>query len=211
MGKATGPAREEKTMKRWASLLLTTAVSSCESACCRWVFVWQKLCTQDLYGSTISSFTGNHSVWLNSYCYRFISLDAQELYHLVSLIGVGTGQASFIFGQSLMEVIDLYHLGKARYIFGSHWNHWMNIIIVRWLKLLTTIIVQETRLIFENIQQHCLDKLYRVILIDEYHCLDEQCSWMFLSRVNISSVWTNIMLDQVIIALISSVLRRSLK
>ena len=106
-------------MKRWASLLLTTAVSSCESACCRWVSVSQKLCTQDLYGSTISSFTGNHSVWLDSYCYRSISLDAQELYHLVLLIEVGIGQACFIFGQLLMEVIGQYHLNRARYIWKS--------------------------------------------------------------------------------------------
>jgi len=49
----------------------------------------------------------------------------------MSLIGVGIGQASFIFGQSLMEVIGQYHLEQARYIFGNHWNHWMNIIIVR--------------------------------------------------------------------------------
>jgi len=42
----------------------------------------------------------------------------------VSLIGIGIGQASFVFGQSLMEVIGQYHLGKARYIFGSHWNHY---------------------------------------------------------------------------------------
>jgi len=31
----------------------------------------------------------------------------------------------------LMEVIGQYHLGQARYKVGSHWNHWMNTIIVR--------------------------------------------------------------------------------
>jgi len=34
--------------------------------------------------------------------------------------GFGIGQASFIFGQSLMEVIDQYHLGQASYILGCH-------------------------------------------------------------------------------------------
>jgi len=48
----------------------------------------------------------------------------------MSLIGFGIGQASLIFEQSLIEVIDQYHLGQARYIFECHWNHWMNIIIV---------------------------------------------------------------------------------
>ena len=106
-------------MRRWASLLRATAVSSCESACCRWVFVWQKLCTQDSYGSILSSFTGNHSAWLSSSGYRCISLDNQELYYLMSFIGFGIEQASFIFGQSLMEVIGQYHLDRARYIWKS--------------------------------------------------------------------------------------------
>ena len=128
-GKATGPAQGEKNDEKWASLLLAIAVSSCESACCRWVSVWQKLCTQDLYGSTISSFTSNHSVWLNSYYYRYISLNTQELYHLMSLIAFGIGQASVIFGQSLIEVIGQYHLGQARYIFGSHWNYYHHSLI----------------------------------------------------------------------------------
>jgi len=96
--KPLDPLKKKRTMKRGASLLLITAVSSCESACCRWVFVWQKLCTQDLYGSTLSSFTGSHSAWLTSFVYRCISLDTQELYHLMSLIGFGIGQASVIFG-----------------------------------------------------------------------------------------------------------------
>jgi len=37
----------------------------------------------------------------------------------MSLIGFGNGQASFIFGQSLMEVIGQYHLDRARYIWKS--------------------------------------------------------------------------------------------
>jgi len=37
----------------------------------------------------------------------------------MSLIGFGIGQASFIFGQSLMEVIGQYHLDRARYIWKS--------------------------------------------------------------------------------------------
>jgi len=73
-------------------------------------------------GSTLSSFTGlgNHSVSLNSFGYRCISLDIQELYHLMSLIGFDIGQASLVFGQSLIEIIGQYHLGQARYIFGRH-------------------------------------------------------------------------------------------
>jgi len=180
-------------MKRWTSLLLTTAVSSCESVCCRWVSVWQKLCTQDLYGSTISSFTGNHSMWLSSSGYRCISLDTRELYHLMSLIGFGIGQASCIFGQSLIEVIDLYHLGQARYILGCYSTigitEWTlsSLIITEWTLSLfadwsywSLSSCNKQDLYLENIQQHCLDKLlYLVILIDEYHCPDEQCSWMF--------------------------------
>jgi len=38
----------------------------------------------------------------------------------MSFIEFGIGQASFIFGQSLMEVVDQYHLGQARYILGCH-------------------------------------------------------------------------------------------
>jgi len=34
-------------------------------------------------------------------------------------IGVGIGQASFIFGQLLMEVIGQYYLNRARYIWKS--------------------------------------------------------------------------------------------
>jgi len=49
-----------------------------------------------------------------------MSLDIQRLYHLVSLIGVGIGQASFIFGQSLIEIVGQYHLGQTRYILGCH-------------------------------------------------------------------------------------------
>jgi len=37
----------------------------------------------------------------------------------MSFIGVGIGQASFIFGQLLMEVIGQYHLNRARYIWKS--------------------------------------------------------------------------------------------
>jgi len=144
MGKPLDPHKKKRTMKRWASLLPATAISSCESACCRWVFVWQKLCTQDLYGSTLSSFTGSHSGWLTSFVYRYISLDTQELYNPMSLIWFGIGQASLIFGQSLIELIGRYHLGQARCIWMSLylWNYWRNIIIVRWLELLIVIIVQ---------------------------------------------------------------------
>jgi len=37
----------------------------------------------------------------------------------MSLIGFGIGQASFIFGQLLMEVIGQYHLNRARYMWKS--------------------------------------------------------------------------------------------
>ena len=175
-------------MKRWASLLLATAVSSCESACCRWVSVSQKLCTQDLYGSTISSFTGNHSVWLNSYCYRSISLDAQELYHLVSLIGVGIGQASFIFGQLLMEIIGQYHLNRERYSWKSlelldeHYHRSLSL-DEHYHRSLTGVIncyhCSRNKTYLENIQRYWINKLiYLMILTDEHCYLDEQCSWM---------------------------------
>jgi len=38
----------------------------------------------------------------------------------MSLIGFGIGQASLIFGQSLIEVIGQYHLDQARYILGCY-------------------------------------------------------------------------------------------
>jgi len=211
-------------MKRWASLLLTTVVSSCESACCRWVSVWQKLCTQDLYGPTISSFTGNHSVWLSSSGYRCISLDIQELYYLMSFIGFGIGQASFVFGQSLIEVIGQYHLNQARYILGCHstigitgWTL-SSVVITGWTlssfadKLLIAIIVQETRLISGE---------YSTLLDIQVDIFEDSDWWtllsgrtMFLnisSRVTISSSWTIVMMNQVIIGLLSFILRRSLK
>jgi len=103
-----------------------------------------------------------------------------------------------------------------------HWNywmntiivcyHWMNIIIVRWLELFIAIIVQETRLISGE---------YLTLLNEQADISDGPDWWtilsgwtMFLnisSRVNISLFWTNIMLDQVIIGLLSFMIRRSLK
>jgi len=171
--KPLDPLKKKRTMKRWASLLPATVISSCEPACCRWVFVRQKLCTQDWYGTTLSSFTGNHSVWLDLFVYRCISLDTQELYHLMSLIGFGIGQASLIFGQSLIEVIGQYHLGQARYILGCHFISG----ITGW----TLSSFNKQHLYLENIQHYWMNKLlYLVILIDEYYYLDEQCSWISL-------------------------------
>ena len=66
-------------------------------------------------------------------------------------------------------------------------------------------------LYLENIQQHCVDKLFNSGDPDWRISLS---GWtMFLnvsSRVNISSFWTNIISNQVIIGLLSFMLRRSL-
>jgi len=86
----------------------------------------------------------------------------------MSLIAFGIGQASVIFGQSLIEVIGQYHLGQARYIFGSHWNYYHHSLI--------GVINCYHHLMNKNIQRYWINKLlYLVILIDEHHCLDEQC------------------------------------
>ena len=214
MGKALDPHKKKRTVKRWASLLLAIAVSSCESACCRWVSVWQKLCTQDLYGSTISSFTGNHSVWLSSSGYRCISLDIHKLYYLMSFIGFGIGQASCIFERLLIEVIDLCHLGQARYILGCHstigiigWTLSL-LVIIRWTlssftdwRYWSLSSFNKRDLYLENIQRYWINKLiYLMILIDEHYHLDEQCSW--ISHLELTSHhsgqtlwWIKLLLD----------------
>ena len=171
MGKPLYPHKKKKTMKRWASLLPATAVSSCEPDCCRWV--WEKLCTQDWYGSTISSFTGNHSVWLDLFCYRYISLDIQELYHLMSLIGFGIGQ-------SLIECIGQYRLEQARDIYlnvtlslellNEHYHRSPTEVINRYHRSINKTYI---RRIFNIIGW---TSYYLVILIDKYYY--KKCSWI---------------------------------
>ena len=91
MGKTTGPAREKKNDEEM-SILVTDHYCITLWIC---LLPLSVCLTEVMHSRFISSFSGNHSVWLSSFGYRCISLDIQELYHLVSLIGFGIGQASW--------------------------------------------------------------------------------------------------------------------
>jgi len=79
------------------------------------IYIWNRYIWHQWIYAIIIHWTilGSHSVWLNSFGYRCISLDTQELY-LLLLIGIG--HASLIFGQSLLGIVVRYLWTNKIYI-----------------------------------------------------------------------------------------------